>query len=571
MFKKTISFIFFFLFCVSFISFSQEDDGFIDIKFETRTYNEKITVDGTDIIIYADNTEIQKIKTDKKGVAKTELKYGPKYKIVFSKEGLITSYMFLNSDIPQKKRITISKFSQEVLLVSKSETNIDTIRFRRPFTKWYYDRADNRFKENADYLKEFETGVFKEDALAKEAAKKQEEKEIAEKQVKEKTEKAEQDAVAKQYAALRATYKKQKKIAGKIMSVGKTQKPVAGAKVLLFNSNKKQIGSTITNELGGFVFLKEDGNDVNIEVEGVADKYILNNRKVILANNAGKEIKSGIENSKGKFIFRFLPAEEKLLAELVVEDEDLKMDVCGQILKSVNNKQQPIANIKVKYVDELGQVVVEVVTDAQGKFLFKSLANDAFYLFNIDEKDAQLKAEEKVFLADAKGNIIKEIKRGKTNGFNFEIISSNQNNLTTLFYDDPWLKVIDPSRASVNEKKELVIKEKVYFNSNDATLLPEAKKIMEEVINVMELVPNVTIELSSHSDSKGSDEYNLTLSKKRAKAAVDYIVAQGITSNRITGIGYGETKLLNKCTNNVECTEEQHAENRRLEFKVIRK
>ena len=237
MFKKTISFIFFFLFCVSFISFSQEDDGFIDIKFETRTYNEKITVDGTDIIIYADNTEIQKIKTDKKGVAKTELKYGPKYKIVFSKEGLITSYMFLNSDIPQKKRITISKFSQEVLLVSKSETNIDTIRFRRPFTKWYYDRADNRFKENADYLKEFETGVFKEDALAKEAAKKQEEKEIAEKQVKEKTEKAEQDAVAKQYAALRATYKKQKKIAGKIMSVGKTQKPVAGAKVLLFNSN----------------------------------------------------------------------------------------------------------------------------------------------------------------------------------------------------------------------------------------------------------------------------------------------------------------------------------------------
>jgi outer membrane protein OmpA-like peptidoglycan-associated protein len=199
------------------------------------------------------------------------------------------------------------------------------------------------------------------------------------------------------------------------------------------------------------------------------------------------------------------------------------------------------------------------------------LDNDAFYLLSIDEKDVQLKVGEKIIIADSKGNFIKEIQRGGLGTFNFEIISSEQNGLTNLYYDDPWLKVIDPSRAGLNQQNEMVIKEKIYFNSNDATLLPEAKKALDEVANVMESVSNITIELSSHSDSKGSDDYNLTLSKKRAKAAVDYIVSLGISSTRISGIGYGETRLINKCANGVECAEEEHAENRRLEFKVTRK
>jgi outer membrane protein OmpA-like peptidoglycan-associated protein len=560
-----------FLFCLSFKPLAQDDDGFIEIRFETRTYNEKTTVDAADITILADNKEIQKLKTDKKGNAKTELKYGPKYKIFFSKVGLVTSYMTLSTDIPQKRRITISKFAQSVFFISKSETIIDTVRFRHAFTKWYYDREDNRFKENVDYLKEFETGIFKEDAFAKEAATKEAAKQATEKQLKEKAEKEKQGALNQKHAALRAEFKKQRKIAGKIISVGKTQKPVVGAKVVLLNANKEQIGATLTNELGGFAFVKDGNGDVNIMVEDVNAKYLANGKQIAITNSAGKEVKTSLTDSKGKFNFRFLPAEEKLLTELVVNDADLKTDVQGQILKSVENKQQPLANLKVKYVDELGNVVVEVVTDTQGKFRFKSLVNDAFYLFNIDESDVQLKAGEKIVLADSKGKIVKEIfKDGASKAFNFEIINSDQNNLTTIFYDDPWLKVIDPSRAGSDQQKELVIKEKVYFSSNDATLLPEAKRAMDEVTNVMELVPNITVELSSHSDSKGSDEYNLILSKKRAKAAVDYIVSQGISSGRITGVGYGETKLLNKCANNVDCTEEQHAENRRLEFKVIR-
>lgn len=80
----------------------------------------------------------------------------------------------------------------------------------------------------------------------------------------------------------------------------------------------------------------------------------------------------------------------------------------------------------------------------------------------------------------------------------------------------------------------------------------------------------IEIELSSHTDSRGGDAYNLDLSEKRAKSAVDYIISQGITSNRIIHKGYGEMALLNKCSNGVQCASEEHQANRRTELKVLK-
>ena len=75
--------------------------------------------------------------------------------------------------------------------------------------------------------------------------------------------------------------------------------------------------------------------------------------------------------------------------------------------------------------------------------------------------------------------------------------------------------------------------------------------------------------MSSHTDSRASTEYNQTLSQNRADASVAYIVSQGISKDRITGKGYGESKLLNECADGVTCSEAQHAINRRTEMKVI--
>ena len=94
---------------------------------------------------------------------------------------------------------------------------------------------------------------------------------------------------------------------------------------------------------------------------------------------------------------------------------------------------------------------------------------------------------------------------------------------------------------------------------------------MEKVVKVMQLDPAITIEISSHTDSRGKADDNVKLSQKRAQTVVDYLVKRGIDKKRLTAIGYGESKLLNRCKDGVDCTEDEHAKNRRTEFKINKK
>ena len=94
---------------------------------------------------------------------------------------------------------------------------------------------------------------------------------------------------------------------------------------------------------------------------------------------------------------------------------------------------------------------------------------------------------------------------------------------------------------------------------------------MDKLVQVLIDNPTIVIELSSHTDCRASDAYNMKLSDKRAKSAANYIVKHGgISKDRITGKGYGETMLVNRCANGVKCSEAEHQENRRTEFKVLK-
>ena len=122
-----------------------------------------------------------------------------------------------------------------------------------------------------------------------------------------------------------------------------------------------------------------------------------------------------------------------------------------------------------------------------------------------------------------------------------------------------------------SDKKETIVKANIYYASDASELLPDAKTILDEVLEMMKSDTALHLELSSHTDSRGDDGYNLKLSEKRAKVAVDYLVSKGINPKHINGKGLGETKILNKCLNGVDCTEEEHKVNRRTEFKFTRK
>ena len=109
----------------------------------------------------------------------------------------------------------------------------------------------------------------------------------------------------------------------------------------------------------------------------------------------------------------------------------------------------------------------------------------------------------------------------------------------------------------------------IYYDLNRATIRPDAAGEMDKLVAIMRENPKIKIELSSHTDSQGSDYYNLLLSQARATSAVSYMKRHGIAADRMVAKGYGETKLLNKCANGIPCTEAEHQFNRRTEVKII--
>ena len=111
--------------------------------------------------------------------------------------------------------------------------------------------------------------------------------------------------------------------------------------------------------------------------------------------------------------------------------------------------------------------------------------------------------------------------------------------------------------------------DKVYYDLDESHLRPAGKGELQELAKIMERNKSITIELSSHTDSRASNEYNKDLSQRRAESCYDYLVSLGIDSDRIVPKGYGETKLINECSDGVECTEEQHQRNRRTQIEVL--
>ncbi len=109
----------------------------------------------------------------------------------------------------------------------------------------------------------------------------------------------------------------------------------------------------------------------------------------------------------------------------------------------------------------------------------------------------------------------------------------------------------------------------IYFNFNDAGIRRDAEKDLAVVLQIMQNSPEMAIELGSHTDARGSSAYNQELSQRRSNSVRRWLVKRGVGEERTAAVGYGETKIRNGCTDNVSCSEEEHQENRRTEFKVI--
>jgi outer membrane protein OmpA-like peptidoglycan-associated protein len=112
----------------------------------------------------------------------------------------------------------------------------------------------------------------------------------------------------------------------------------------------------------------------------------------------------------------------------------------------------------------------------------------------------------------------------------------------------------------------------IYFDYNKWDITPASAIVLNKAAEVMKDIPEMTIKIESHTDSRGTAQYNLTLSDKRAKSTQEYLYSQGIAKDRIeSAIGYGESLLLNHCSDGVKCSTEEHDINRRSDFIILKR
>ena len=196
-----------------------------------------------------------------------------------------------------------------------------------------------------------------------------------------------------------------------------------------------------------------------------------------------------------------------------------------------------------------------------------------------------------ITLFDVFGKKVHEMKTGKDGKFKIEKIFCSQNYKLVVHKKHVGTKEIDfvtkkrhnsDNYFKVKLKDDFIVMKRgkrmlnifnIYFDYDSDKITGMAAGQLNKIIATMKKYPNMVIELGAHTDSRGGDDYNLDLSDRRAKSTVSYIINNGgISSERISGKGYGETKLINHCDNahRFKCTKKEHEVNRRSEFVITK-
>lgn len=354
-------------------------------------------------------------------------------------------------------------------------------------------------------------------------------------------------------------------LVGSILYGENPAKPLSDKPILLYDDKGNLISKGKTDLAGSFKF-EHLPPDLNYIVKlDETDNSLMPNVRIIITDSKGKTTQTFFTDAKGKFLFEILKSENNTLRILEEEDTSLRIEFKGKLFTD-NAYTTPLSNTPLYLTDKKGKIIQATKTDAFGNFKFENIPSENNYLIIVEETDVGPTIKQ-IFVTDDKGKLVRKFifEKGK---FNFELLPEDKQYLTSIYVEDPWLKLKD---LNENKKETVTVIENIYYEYGKWNITPEGAKILDKVVNIMNENKDVYIELSSHTDSRSSAKFNLELSQKRAKSAVDYIVSKGIASDRIKGIGKGETELVNYCSDGVECTEEQHAQNRRTEFKVVKK
>jgi len=212
---------------------------------------------------------------------------------------------------------------------------------------------------------------------------------------------------------------------------------------------------------------------------------------------------------------------------------DLRFTLEGIAVDKIT--QEPLEGVTAELTNVDTKKKETAITGADGKFFFKLNPNTDYTVM------------------------------GMKDGFftNTEPVSTKGKNRSENLYVKLKLEL---ERIIVNKP---IVLENIYYDLDKWTIRADAAAGLDKLVGIMKDNPDIKIELSSHTDSRADDKYNMTLSQHRAESAVKYLIDHGISTDRMIAKGYGESRLINRCSNGVKCSEEEHQANRRTEFKVL--
>ncbi|CAH8295798.1 WD40 repeat protein [Mariniflexile fucanivorans] len=209
-----------------------------------------------------------------------------------------------------------------------------------------------------------------------------------------------------------------------------------------------------------------------------------------------------------------------------------------------------------------------------------------------DKKTNQLLAGSHVVLLDKTGTVVAEQTVGDDANYNFDNLNCDSQYLVRASKETYETSEIRVSTGS-NRKEQIVLDSPltqnevriavgtnlwdafglnpIYFDLDKSNIRPDAEIELQKIVAVLDKYPTMEIDVRSHTDSRATASYNNSLSSRRNKSTINYLIKVGkINADRLTGKGYGESELLNKCSDGVPCTEEEHQLNRRSDFIITK-
>ena len=205
-----------------------------------------------------------------------------------------------------------------------------------------------------------------------------------------------------------------------------------------------------------------------------------------------------------------------------------------------------------------------------------------------DKQTQEPLAYARVILTDASGNKLKEVETKADGKYDFGIdcgkvynllvlrqpYNEAKANIDTKTYDTPNIVkdfALEQLGGKFTEKDQLCDHKisPIYYDLDKFYIRFTDKLKLDEIVSLMKKYPEMKLEVASHTDARASKAYNVKLSKNRTMSAINYIIAHGISKDRIVGKWFGEIRPVNACVDGVKCSEEQHQFNRRTEFKIL--